>query len=53
MKKCIAIGGLLKQAIFGAEESDGPNLNTRFRTKENQKRRGKILAIGWNLKVLN
>jgi hypothetical protein len=41
------------EAIFGAEESDGHNLNTRFRIKENQERWGKMLAIGWNLKVLN
>ena len=41
------------ESIFGAEETDGHNLNTRFRIKENQERWGKILAIGWNLKVLN
>ncbi len=41
------------EAIFGAEETDNHNLNTAFRIKENQERWGKILAIGWNLKVLN
>jgi hypothetical protein len=41
------------EAIFGAEETDNHNLYTRFRIKENQERWGKILAIGWNLKVLN
>ena len=41
------------EAIFGAEETDGHNLNTRFRITENQERWGRILAIGWNLKVLN
>jgi len=41
------------ESVFGAEETDGHNLNTRFRITENQERWGKILAIGWNLKVLN
>ncbi|MGH2638182.1 MAG: transposase, partial [Rhabdochlamydiaceae bacterium] len=41
------------EAIFGAEESDNHNLYTRFRIKENSERWGKILAIGWNIKVLN
>ena len=41
------------EAIFGAEESDGHNLKTLFRIKENQERWGKMLAIGWNLKVQN
>ncbi|MHB8545137.1 MAG: transposase, partial [Leptospirales bacterium] len=41
------------EAIFGAEETDGHNLSTRFRIKKNQEIWGKILAIGWNLKVLN
>jgi hypothetical protein len=41
------------EAIFGAEESDNHNLYTRFRIDENRERWGKILAIGWNLKVLN
>lgn len=40
------------ESIFGAEETDG-HLSTRFRITENQERWGKILAIGWNLKVLN
>jgi len=41
------------EAIFGAEESDEHNLRTRFRTEENRERWGIILAMGWNLKVLN
>jgi hypothetical protein len=41
------------EAIFGAEESDGHNLQTKFRIAENQQKWGKILAIGWNLKLLN
>jgi hypothetical protein len=41
------------EAIFGAEESDNHNLKTRFRIRENRERWGKILPIGWNLKVLN
>ena len=41
------------EAIFGAEETDNHNLNTRFRIDENRERWGKILAIGWDLKVLN
>lgn len=41
------------EAIFGAEETDNHNLYTRFRIKVNQEKWGKILAIGWNLKVLN
>src|SRR5438132_315826 len=41
------------EAIFGAEESDEHNLRTRFRTEENWERWGIILAMGWNLKVLN
>lgn len=44
--------GMIK-AIFGAEETDNHNLKTKFRIKENQEKWGKILAIGWNLKVLN
>jgi DDE family transposase len=41
------------EAIFGAEESDGHNLRTRFRKDENRERWGPIMAIGWNLKILN
>lgn len=41
------------EAIFGAEESDEHNLRTRFRKEENRKRWGVILAMGWNLKILN
>jgi Transposase DDE domain len=43
----------LIESIFGAEESDGRNLKTNFRIKQNQERWGKIVAIGWNLNVLN
>ncbi len=41
------------EAIFGAEESDEHNLRTRFRKDRNRERWGIILAMGWNLKVLN
>jgi len=41
------------EAIFGAEESDGHRLRTRFRKDENRERWGPIMAIGWNLKILN
>ena len=41
------------EAIFGAEESDEHNLRTRFRKEENRERWGIILAMGWNLKILN
>lgn len=41
------------EAIFGAEESDGHNLRTRFRKDENREKWGTILALGWNLKLLN
>lgn len=41
------------EAIFGGEESDGHNLSTRFRIRKHQEKWGIILAIGWNLKVLN
>lgn len=41
------------EAIFGAEESDEHNLRTRFRKEENREKWGPIMAIGWNLKVLN
>ncbi len=41
------------EAIFGAEESDEHSLRTRFRKDENRERWGVILAMGWNLKVLN
>ena len=41
------------EAIFGAGETDEHNLRTRFRKEENRARWGSILAMGWNLKVLN
>ncbi len=41
------------EAIFGAEESDEHNLRTRFRKEENRERWGQIMAMGWNLKILN
>ena len=41
------------EAIFGAEESDEHNLRTRFRREDNRRRWGPIMAVGWNLKVLN
>jgi hypothetical protein len=42
------------EAIFGAEESDEHNnLRTRFRRDDNRRRWGPIMAIGWNLKILN
>jgi hypothetical protein len=42
------------EAIFGAEESGGHhNLKTRFRKDGNRARWGPIMALGWNLKVLN
>jgi hypothetical protein len=41
------------EAIFGAEESGGHNLRTRFRKDQNRERWGIILATAWNLRVLN
>ena len=41
------------EAIFGAEESDEHNLRTRFRKEGNREKWGPIMAVGWNLKVLN
>jgi len=41
------------EAIFGGEESDEHNLRTRFSIKEHQEKWGVMLAIGWNLKVMN
>lgn len=41
------------EAVFGEEEADDHNLHTRFRIREHQEKWGQILAIGWNLKVLN
>jgi hypothetical protein len=41
------------EAIFGAEESKDHRLHTRFRKDENRERWGTIIAIGWDLKVLN
>ena len=43
----------LIEGIFGAEETDGHRLRTRFRKEENRERWGPIMAMGWNLKVLN
>ena len=43
----------LIEGVFGAEESDGHRLRTRFRKEESRERRGPIMAMGWNLKVLN
>lgn len=41
------------EAIFGAEESGGHRLRTRFRNTGSRERWGPAMAIGWNLKVLN
>ena len=41
------------EAIFGAEESQGHRLRTRFRTVGSRERWGPAMAIGWNLRVLN
>jgi hypothetical protein len=41
------------EAIFGAEESQGHRLRTRFRTDGSRERWGPALAVGWNLRVLN
>ena len=41
------------EAIFGAEESQGHSLRTGFRKDENRERWGPIMAMGWNLRVLN
>ncbi len=35
------------------KESKDHNLHTRFRKKENRERWWVIIAIGWNLRVLN
>ena len=43
----------LIEAIFGAEEAGGHRLRTRFRKEESRERWGPVMAIGWNLKVLN
>jgi hypothetical protein len=43
----------MTEAIFGAEESKDQRLHTRFRKDENRERWGTIIAIGWDLKVLN
>lgn len=43
----------LIEGIFGAEETAGHSLRTRFRKEENRVRWGPIMAMGWNLKVLN
>jgi len=50
--------GMMMEAIFGAEESDEHNLRTRFRKEEENRSRWGIiiiiiLAMGWNLKILN
>jgi hypothetical protein len=37
------------EAIFGAEESDGHN-QSEYKVSDKSKS-GKVLAIGWNLKV--
>jgi hypothetical protein len=39
--------------VFGAEETDEHRLRTRFRKEENRERWGPVMAVGWNLKVLN
>ena len=41
------------ESIFGAEETDGHRLRTRFRKEENRERWGPMMAVGWNMKVLN
>ncbi len=43
----------LIEGIFGAEETEHHQLYCRFRLKNNQKRFGLIMGIGWNLGVLN
>ena len=43
----------LIEGIFGAEETDGHRLRTRFRKEGNRARWGPTLAMGWNLKALN
>ena len=43
----------LIEGIFGAEETAHHHLYCRFRLKNNQKRFGLIMGIGWNLCVLN
>jgi hypothetical protein len=41
------------EGIFGAKESEDHGLRTRFRLTENREKWGQMIAIGWNLKVLN
>jgi len=43
----------LIEGIFGAEETAHHQLYCRFRLKNNQKRFGLIMGIGWNMGVLN
>ena len=43
----------LIEGIFGATEVAGHRLHCRFRKIGNQRRFGLILAIGWNIDVLN
>lgn len=43
----------LIEGIFGAEETAHHQLYCRFRLKNNQKRFGLIMGIGWNIGVLN
>lgn len=43
----------LIEGIFGAEETDGHRLRTRFRKEGNRERWGPVMAMGWNLKALN
>ena len=43
----------LIEGIFGAEERAHHQLYCRFRLKNNQKRFGLIMGIGWNIGVLN
>ena len=43
----------LVEGIFGAEETGGHRLRTRFRTEGSRERWGPAMAIGWNLRVLN
>ena len=43
----------LIEGIFGAEETAHHQLYCKFRLKNNQKRFGLIMGIGWNLGVLN
>ena len=46
--------GLIVEGIFGAEETAHHHqLYCKFRLKNNQKRFGLIMGIGWNIGVLN